>query len=102
MPDTTGMESPTYKMTLRTFNQIIRRFPALKVPAHASPGQLPEFRNPSYAVRPEGAQELRPFRANEITYGARYPGRCPALTSSAPLARHRGSFYKGETTNRDL
>ena len=82
-------------MNLPGFNQVDRRFSALKVPAHASPGQRPGLRNPSIAVRPEGAQDppLRPFRAeNEIR--ARYPGRCPGLVTSAPLARHRGCVFK--------
>jgi hypothetical protein len=43
-------------MSLSMLKQINRRFPALKAPAHASPGQRPGFPSLSIAVRPEGAQ----------------------------------------------
>jgi hypothetical protein len=32
---------------------------------------------------------LRPFRADD--WGNRYPGRCPGLVTSAPLARRNGT-----------
>ena len=35
--------------------------PALKAPTVTSPGQRPGFRNPWIVVRPERAQEPRPF-----------------------------------------
>jgi hypothetical protein len=40
-------------------------------------------------LRPEGAQgSFRPFRADDVIW-ERYPGRCPGLASSAPLAREQ-------------
>jgi hypothetical protein len=38
---------------------------------------------------------FHPFRA-EDEIGARYPGRCPGLVTSAPLARHRGGAFNRE------
>jgi hypothetical protein len=55
-------------MSLSRFNQINRRFPALKAPAHASPGQRPGFRNPTIAARPEGAQDSPPPLQGGLDY----------------------------------
>ena len=84
-------------MSLPRFNQINRRFPALKAPAQASPGQRPGLRNPWIAARPEGAQDPPPpFQGGRDEIWARYPGRCPGLVTSAPLARHRGCVLKSQ------
>jgi hypothetical protein len=63
-------------MSLPRFHQITHPLPALKAAAHASPGQRPGFQNSLMAVRPEGAQVPRPFRADDITLGA-IPGALP-------------------------
>jgi hypothetical protein len=68
--------------------------PALKAPAHASPGSaLGYVINRSFGAL-RGRRVLRPFRADNVASGDISPGRCPGLASSAPLARHRTSAFK--------
>lgn len=84
MSERKGIGTIICEVSLLMFDLAVRNSPALKAPAHASPGQRPGFRDQSNVARPERAQEpLRPVRANDNAK-ARYPGRCPGLASSAP------------------
>src|SRR5579863_4408532 len=67
-----------YRSDFARFNPIDRCLPALKAPAKTSPGQRPGFRNPSIAVRPEGAQGLPPpFQGGRYSLGHDSRGAAP-------------------------
>jgi hypothetical protein len=58
-------------MILATAQKMNRSLPALKAPAHASPVRRPGFGFRPPASRPErGAESFRPFRADNIAWGA--------------------------------
>src|SRR5882762_701535 len=59
--------------------------PALKAPPQSSPGQRPGFRNRS--VRPARAEDSSALAGRNMDSDT-FPGRCPGLVCSAPMARH--------------
>jgi len=63
------------------------------VPVHASPGQRLGFRNLLIALGHEGAHGPSALSGRTTLLRARYPGRCPGLVTSAPLARHDGHAF---------
>jgi hypothetical protein len=85
-----------YGMSLPRFHQITHPLPALKEPAHASPGQRPGFQNPLIAVRPEGAQVPPPFQGGRYYFGRDTRGVAPGLASFVPLARQAWPCFEEE------
>jgi hypothetical protein len=73
---------------------------ALKAPTLTSPGQRPGSGIHRFGCALKGRRGSRPpFQGGYRVSRARYPGRCPGLITSAPLARHHGRVCERKYTD---